>query len=140
MTDLERKIRDFFRRPRLAGLATITADIKPWVRYVTVTMGGDFHFLFCTDINSRKAEQIRQNPEVHLACGEFDPPDHSTYLQIMGRATILTDPEITSASWQDEWLRYFTGSDDPNYVMVRVEPYRVEYNSPQSPESEIWEK
>lgn len=140
MTDLEKRIRVFFKKPRLAGLATITPDHRPWVRYVTVAIDTDFCFWFCTDLKSRKAEQIRRNPEVHLACGEFDPPDNSTYLQIQGRAEILTDPEIKSACWNDEWLRYFSGPDDPNYVVVKVEPDRIEFNSPLSPVSEIWEK
>jgi general stress protein 26 len=140
MTDLEKKIHMVLEKPQLASLATLTEDGKPWVRYVMVKCTEKFHLFFCTDINTRKAQQIMKNPEVHLTCGDLDPPDSSVYLQIQGKAVIQSDRETKVAFWNDEWFRYFKGPDDPNYVMVKIEPYQIEYNSPGSPIPETWKK
>jgi general stress protein 26 len=139
MSELKKKIQSVLKKPQLASLATLTEDGKPWVRYVTVICTENFHLFFCTDINTRKARQIMKNPEVHLSCGDLDPPDNSVYLQIQGRAAILSDQKTKTTHWNEEWYRYFKGPEDPNYVMVRIEPYRIEYNNPGSFIPEIWE-
>ena len=58
-------------------------------------------FWMATFINSRKVAQIKKNPEVHLTTGVSDPEKAECYLQIQGRAEILTDEETKKAVWFD---------------------------------------
>lgn len=140
MTDLEKKILDIIRKNPLASLATISEDGKPWVRTVTIWASNELALRFCTDAGSRKSRQIERNPEVHLTCGIMDPPDDSAYLQIQGIAGISRKPEEKDAHWRDEWRKYFTGPEDPNYIIVIVRPYRIEYNGSGAAAAEIWER
>jgi len=138
MKDLEKQLLELFHRDRLAGLATVTPDGRPWVRYVTLLAKTGFPLVFCTDVHSRKMAHIRANPEVHLTSGNLEPPDDSVYLQIQGRAEVSTDPSARSRYWKKEWTRYFKGPDDPNYVIVEVAPYRIELYGPHGFEPLVW--
>src|SRR5512137_1067223 len=122
MNDLEKKIWASLGRPQLASLATVTQTGQPWVRYVTVYADAGFRLRFCTDEGSRKVRHIRARPEVHLTCGNLQPPDDSAYLQIAGCAAVVIAAEEKRAFWREEWTRYFSGPDDPTYVIVEIRP------------------
>ncbi|HSQ35645.1 MAG TPA: pyridoxamine 5'-phosphate oxidase family protein [Candidatus Binatia bacterium] len=140
MTDLEKRIWEIIGQPRTAALATIDANGAPWVRYVTIRSEADFILNFCTAYSTRKARQMKDNPRVHLTCGDLQPPDDSVYLQIAGQAEIRADAATKKNHWQEGWRRYFSGPDDPDYVMVFIRPERIEYNGPGSPVAEVWER
>jgi general stress protein 26 len=95
---------------------------------------------FATFLNSRKVEQIKENPEVHLCCGVADMQNWQNYLQIQGKATLSTDPKEKQALWNPELEQIFSGSDDPNYGVIIIEPYRIEYYEMGKLEPEIWKR
>jgi general stress protein 26 len=138
MSDLEKKIWKILGQPQTAALATIGEIGAPWVRYVTVRAGKDFTLSLCTSLSSRKAAQIAAHPEVHLTCGNLQPPDDSVYLQIAGRAEVRADAATKAKYWQEGWNRYFKGPEDPDYVIVLIHPGRIEYNGPGSLTPEVW--
>ena len=139
MTELEKKIWKILGRRQTAALATVNAAGAPWVRYVTISADPDFTLRFCTSLGSRKAEEIAARPDVHVTCGNLQPPDDSAFLQIAGRAEIRRDGKTKAEHWKEEWRRYFKGPDDPDYVMVFIHPTRIEYNGPGSFVPEVWE-
>lgn len=139
MNHLEARIWKILGRRQTAALGTITAAGAPWVRYVTIEAGTDFTLRFCTSLGSRKAGEIAANPNVHLTCGNLQPPDDSVFMQIAGRAEIRRDGKTKAECWKEEWRRYFKGPDDPDYIMVFVRPTRIEYNGPGSYVPEVWE-
>lgn len=139
MKKLLEKILVVFAKNQTVSLATIAPDGKPWVRFVTLFAKADFPLLFCTDIGSRKIAHIKKNPEVHITCGNLAPPDDSVYLQIQAKAAIITNPKTRKSYWNADYIRYFKGPDDPNFVIVQVQPYRIEYYGPDSFVPEIWE-
>lgn len=138
MNELEETIWKIIEKPQTAALATISAGGAPWVRYVTIRAESDFTLTFCTGRSTRKAKQLMANPDVHLTCGNLQPPDDSAYLQIVGRAEIRSDAATKLNYWQEGWRRYFTGPDDPDYIMVFIRPSRIEYNPPGSTTPGIW--
>ncbi|MBI4880322.1 MAG: pyridoxamine 5'-phosphate oxidase family protein [Planctomycetes bacterium] len=127
MDGLRSKIAEVLRGPQLASFATVTEDGKPWVRYVVVVADSELTLRFATYASSRKVAQIRRNPEVHLTCGVASLNDSKPYLQIQGRAAVTADDRDRRAFWSDMLAPYFKGPDDPDYVVVLVKPYRVEY-------------
>ncbi|MBN2398736.1 MAG: pyridoxamine 5'-phosphate oxidase family protein [Candidatus Aminicenantes bacterium] len=139
MNELEEKIWKILGKAQTAALATISVSGAPWVRYVTVRTEKDLSLNFCTGLSTRKAVEIAANPLVHLTCGNLQPPDDSVFLQIAGRAEIRADAATKHKYWQQEWRRYFTGPDDPDYIMVFIRPVRMEYNGPGSFFPEVWE-
>jgi general stress protein 26 len=141
MIELKQKILAKIDKPTLSALATMTEDGKPWVRYVTPMADEDLNLWVATFINSRKVSQIKKNPEVHLTTGVLEPEKAESYLQIQGRAEILTDSESRNRVWGDFLKPIFSGPDDPNLCVCKITPYRIEYQSlnPPGGPPEIWE-
>ena len=137
MSSLKEKICEILSRPQLSGLATITEEGKPWVRYVMAAAGEDLKIRFATFRGARKVNQIENNPEVHLTCGVTDPEDLKPYLQIQGRARLDTSPEARHGFWSDMLAPIFQGPDDPDYGVIEVVPYRIEHCTPGSFEPEV---
>jgi general stress protein 26 len=137
--NLKQKIAAKLSGPTLCALATMTEDGRPWVRYVTPFADENMTLWMATFINSRKAGQIRKNPEVHLTTGVATLETAESYLQIQGKAEILTDQATKMAVWNDYLKRIFTGPDDPNYAVCKITPYRIEYNGMGMTPAEVWE-
>jgi len=139
MSDLKEKVYDILKTPQLACLATVTKDGKPWVRYVMALADADLKVRFATFRSARKAAQIEANPEVHLTCGVTDPQEMKPYLQIQGRAHLDVGEEARHGFWSEMLSGIFQGPDDPNYGVIEVAPYRIEYCTPGSYEPEVLE-
>jgi general stress protein 26 len=139
MPNLKERILEVVKAPCLAAFATTTLDGKPWVRYVVTEASDDLTFRFSSFTNARKVAQIESNPEVHLTCGIPDPTVMGPYLQIQGRAEFTTDREARHAFWSDRLRILWEGPDDPNFGVVVVTAYRIEFCHV-GLESEVWER
>ena len=120
-------------------MGTLTEDGKPWVRYVTPFADENLTLWMATFINSRKVGQIKKNPEVHLTTGVATMETAESYLQIQGKAEILTDQTTKTAVWNEFLKGIFTGPEDPNYAVCKITPYRIEYQGMGMVPAEIWE-
>jgi general stress protein 26 len=137
---LKDKILAVIGKPVLGALATITEDGKPWTRYVVPQADPDLTIHFCTFLGSRKIAHLRANSEVHLTVGNNTLDNMGEpYLQIAGRAEVSTDPAIRRKYWHSELKAYFSGPDDPNFCVVLIKPYRIEYQTFESRTPEVWE-
>ncbi len=137
MSDLRNKIGEILKSPQLASLATITEDGRPWARYVMIAAGDDLTVRCATFRAARKVGQIEKDPEVHLNCGVTDPADMKPYLQIQGRARLDVSEEARHGFWNETLSDIFQGPDDPNYGVIEVVPYRIEYWAPGSFEPQV---
>ncbi len=139
MADLKERILQIIKQPQLSGFATVTEEGKPWVRYVVAVGGDDMQIRFASFAGARKVQQIAANAEVHLTCGVTDPTKMVPYLQIQGRARFTTDEGERHGFWNDMLKPIFSGPDDPNYGVVVVTPYGIEYCTPGNMEPEVWQ-
>ena len=139
MSALKAKILEKMKEHTLASFATVTEDDKPWTRYVVINADDQMNIWFATFKGSRKVSQISDNPEVHLTLGVGDLANAVSWLQVQGRAEIFDDAETKKTVWYDMLEPIFTGPDDPNYVVCKVAPYRIEYYAMNKKEPEIWE-
>lgn len=137
MSDLRNQIGEILGSPQLASLATITADGKPWARYVMIVADEQLKIRFASFRAARKVGQIENNPEVHLTCGITDPTEMKPYLQIQGRARLDVSEEARHDFWNDGLSDIFQGQDDPNYGVIEVATYRIEYWTPGSFEPQV---
>ena len=138
MPELKDKIFGILQTPQLAGLATITEDGKPWVRYVMVAASEDLTVHCATFVGARKVKQIEKNPEVHVTCGVTDPRNMAPYLQIQGQAKLNTSKEARHGFWSDMLAPIFKGPDDPNYGVLEISPRLIELWSPGVHQPEVW--
>ncbi len=137
--ELKKKILAKLTGPTLCALGTLTEDGKPWVRYVTPFADEDLTLWMATFLGSRKVAQIKKNPEVHLTTGVATMETAESYLQIQGRAEILTDERSKKTVWFDHLKNVFSGPEDPNFVVCKITPYRIEYQSMGMVPPEVWE-
>jgi general stress protein 26 len=138
VSDLAERISSILTQPQLSGLATITSDGKPWVRYVMTVASEDMVIRCATFVKARKVKQIEKNPEVHLTCGVTDPKEMVPYLQIQGRAKLNTSKEVRHGFWTEMLAPIFAGPDDPKYGVLEITPYRIEYCDVGSFEPQVW--
>ena len=139
MGDLRERITDVVKQLQLSCLATVTEEGKPWVRYVMTAAGDDLTVRCATFAAARKVKQIENHPEVHLTCGVSDPTQMQPYLQIQAKARVTTDEAERHGFWNPSLGHIFDGPDDPNFAVIIMTPYRIEYWSPGNFEPEVWE-
>jgi general stress protein 26 len=140
MADLKEMIYDIMKGYQIVSLATVTEDGKPWVRHVLMVGEKDFTMKFTTSMKSRKVNHIKNNGEVHILCGVSSLETAKQYLQIQGKAIISSDAALRKEMWKDFMTKYFSGPDDPDYVVGIVKPYHIELFTLPSRKPEIWEK
>jgi len=78
---------------------------------------------FLTDQRGLKDDEIDITPEV---CLVFIYPKEKVYLSISGEAFVAHDPDRARLLWNDEQKVWWSGPDDPNLRVVRVEPEEAE--------------
>lgn len=138
MSELEQRILDIIHKPQLSALATVTEMNNPWVRYVVTVGDGDMNLRCATMAKTRKVEQIKNNANVHLTCGVTSLAEMQPYLQIQAQAIITNERDERHNFWNDLLAPIFDGPDDPDYAVVVMRPYRIEYCTLGVPEPEIW--
>ena len=72
--------------------------------------------------------------------GMGQPAPEGSYLQVQTLAQVVRDPAEKESNWQKQLLTYFSGPEDPEYVLLKLVPYRIEYNDMKVWEPEIWER
>ena len=124
----------------LCHLATLTEDGRPWVRTMRGVIGEDLVIRCPTFAGTKKVAQIEANPEIHLTCGDTDPSQPGSYLQIEAHAEITQDTKDREAAWTERLAKWFTGLEDPAYLVVRITPTRITaLPIGGGPPAEIWE-
>jgi len=84
--------------------------------------------LCLTDRRGLKDHDIEIAPEVYLT---FVYPNENVYLAITGEAFVSLDPEEARELWTHQEEAWWSGLDDPNLLVMRVELWRAEmWDSP----------
>jgi pyridoxamine 5'-phosphate oxidase len=72
------------------ALATATADARPSVRIVLLKGWDDSGFVFYSNMDSRKGQELAANPQVHM---DFHWKSLKRQIRIDGRAALVSDAE-----------------------------------------------
>lgn len=136
--ELRERILNILSEPHLSCFATITEEGKPWVRYVMASATPDMKIRFASFIGTRKIKHIALNPEVHLTCGVVDSRSTSPYLQIQGLARLSTEEADRREFWNESLNQFFSDYNDPNYGVVIVVPYHIEFWTQGKFDPEMW--
>lgn len=83
----------------------------------------DSEAYFATDRRSPKIAEISRDPNVLITF-----QNASEYASLSGRAFVVTDRAVIGRLWSNAWRLWFPeGKNDPNLVLVKVEPTKGEY-------------
>lgn len=61
-------------------------------------------------------------------------------LQIQATAEVTRDTQELGGYWNERLKAYFAGPDDPDYTIVVIRPYRIEYMAIDSRVPQVWER
>lgn len=127
---LNRRVRQFLSKPRVARLATAGPDGYPHVVPIWFRREGD-EILFGSDRDNRKVRNILADSKGAVVIGGELPTDDEGYL-IQGNLSIEDD--VGHASMKKMLLRYETKKDaerltkewaDSDLVVIRLKPRKV---------------
>lgn len=133
---LKDNILEVMRGEHVAAVATV-ANGRPAVRFMAVIGLDDLSIIGATMKSSRKVGEIRKNPEVALSIWSgknyADP-----YVMIQSKAEIHEDLETKKKFWDPKLASYFQNPENPNYVVLKFMPQRIEYYHEMS--MDLWER
>lgn len=79
---------------------------------------------FISAQDTAKIHEIEEDTRVHLVCQS----DHSAYLSISGRGTLVNNREKIKDVWDESYKTWFpNGVDDPEIVLISVRLDEAEY-------------
>jgi general stress protein 26 len=78
---------------------------------------------FVTDVRGLKDDEIKAHPEV---CLVFIDPKDKAYLSISARGEVHDDHAKAREIWKKTDDAWWSGPDDPNVRVLRIEPQRAE--------------
>ncbi len=119
----------------MVAVATVQEG-KPAVRFMALFGLDDLTLIGATMKNSRKVEQIKKNPAVALSIWSrknFSDP----YVIIQGKGMVHEDLETKKKFWNPRMEVYFRKPENPEYVVIKFVPQRIEYY--QDMTMEVWE-
>jgi general stress protein 26 len=79
---------------------------------------------FITQKDSAKVDEIESHHGVHVVCQR----DHTVYLSLNGKATLVQDRKHIERVWKEPFRIWFPdGKDDPALMLIKVTIERAEY-------------
>jgi len=120
-TELWEKIKDI----RVAMLTSVGEDGRLYSRPMyTQQAEREDGLWFFTAKSSAKSQQVTRHEEVNVS---YVDPDKSVYVSVAGSAHIIDDATKERELWNPMNKAFFEGVDDPELVLLHVEPERAEY-------------
>ncbi len=108
-------------RPRVRALLNLRrADRYPGPSAFCRDAG--FTCFAATSVASGKVREIRANPAVSFY---YADPGQTRGVELRGRAEIEADPALKRSLWDESWRLFWSGPEDPDYVVVRLRPAEV---------------
>ena len=119
--ELWEKIKDV----KIAMLTTVGDDGRLYSRPMyTQREDRDDGLWFSTSRASAKSHQVEGHREVNAS---YADPGKNLFVSIAGRERIVDDPELERELWDPMNQAFFSGPDDPDLVLLNVDPDKAEY-------------
>lgn len=120
---LKNKVLDILDHHKIGSLATVESG-KPHSRYMTFFHDGLTLYTPTSD-ETHKAEEIDNNPNVHVLLGYNGEGLGDAYLEITGTAKLNHSKDLKDKIWNEKLERWFDGKDDPNLTVLEIEPSEI---------------
>lgn len=115
--------REIIEAAGTCALITLNDESIPMVRTMDpFPPESDFTVWFGTNSESRKVNQIKNNPNVTLY---YQDSDASGYVVIHGTAQIIDDQKEKQNRWKEAWEAFYP-DNRANYLLIKVSPEWME--------------
>ncbi|WNF37222.1 pyridoxamine 5'-phosphate oxidase family protein [Bacillaceae bacterium IKA-2] len=109
---------------RVGTLATMKGE-QPFVRYM-IFRNEEFTLYTISSKLTEKVQDINKNDKVHILLGyEGSGGYGKPYIDMTAQATIHDDQELRNRFWHENFLKYLTGPEDPNYIVIKCTPKSI---------------
>jgi general stress protein 26 len=121
-----KKFKKLVKEINVCMFITNSKDEKDHTRpMATIEVEDNGTLWFFTDIRSIKVEEVSMENSVHLV---YAHPGKESYLDIWGKARVITDKEKIKEKWSVMVKAWFpNGVDDPNLALLKVDPQSSYY-------------
>jgi general stress protein 26 len=120
---LNKEVLDILKKHKVGTLATVV-DNKPHSRYMTF-FHDELMLYTPTNKNTHKAEEIDENPNVHILLGYEGEGFGDEYIEFEGKASISEDQRLKEKIWNDQMKNWFEGPNDPDYIILAIKPNKI---------------
>jgi general stress protein 26 len=128
--ELKDKIREYLSNHYYLNLATVSPQGRPMAHTMAYVSEGIVVYI-ATNKNTRKVQNIMQNPHVAYTVDEDDPDWFDIQaLQIEGKASIITDEGELREAGEILVAKFPVAADmppDPDSIMIKIEPEVIYY-------------
>jgi len=108
---------------RVGTMATMENN-KPHTRYMTFFNDG-FTLYTPTSRKTQKVDEVDANPYTHILLGYEGEGYGDEYVAIEGVVTKADDESLKKRMWHEQMSMYFDGPDDPDLLLLKVEPTEI---------------
>ncbi|MFN7251572.1 MAG: pyridoxamine 5'-phosphate oxidase family protein [Anaerobacillus sp.] len=108
---------------KVGTLSTMKGD-QPFSRYM-IFRNEEFTLYTISSKATEKVQDILENNKVHILLGFEGGGYGKPYIDMTAEATIHDDKALKDKFWHDNFRKYLTGPDDPNYIVIRCEPKSI---------------
>ncbi|MGF2615063.1 general stress protein [Rossellomorea vietnamensis] len=122
---LKEKIVELISIHKVGTLATIRNN-RPYSRFM-MFYNEELTLFTATNQHAHKAEDIAQNPHVHILLGFDRDSDHAHYVEIEAEAEIEKSEELKDKFWNEYLKPWITAPDDPEYMLLKLTPKTILY-------------
>ncbi len=125
--DIKHIAKQIIKNAGTCALITLDSEGTPRARAMDpFPVEDNFEIWFGTNPNSRKVDQIKNDPRVTLY---YLDNDASGYVVISGIATLVDDQKQKNKYWKDEWNSFYPDKSH-SYLLIKVTPLWLEVLSP----------
>jgi len=106
------------------GVLTNVENNKPHTRYMTF-YNKDLTLYTPTQLDTEKVHELEKNPSASVLLGYEDKGLNDSYIEVSGKTIINQSQDLKQQFWDDSFNKWFAGPDDPNYVLLEVQPETI---------------
>ncbi|WP_340082688.1 pyridoxamine 5'-phosphate oxidase family protein [Terribacillus sp. FSL K6-0262] len=121
--EVRKRVERILENQKIGTLATVQGG-KPYTRYMAFFNEG--YTLYCaTSGSSHKVDDIESNHSVHILLGYNGDGVGDEYVEIEADAIVSESPELKQQLWKDSFRAWLDGPDDPDYVVLEINPDKI---------------
>ncbi|WP_217587097.1 pyridoxamine 5'-phosphate oxidase family protein [Lentibacillus saliphilus] len=121
--EIRESVEKILDESHVGTMATVKGN-EPHSRYMTF-MNDGLKLYTATSKETDKAEEIENNPSTHILLGYEGDGIGDDYVEYKGKVSFNESEEMKDKIWNDYMNHWFDGPNDPNYVVLEVDPVQI---------------
>ncbi|ASN06469.1 pyridoxamine 5'-phosphate oxidase family protein [Virgibacillus necropolis] len=121
--EIKTSVENILNNSSVGVMATVKNN-KPHSRYMTFSSEG-LKLYTATSKNTHKADEVETNPFTHILLGYEGKGYGDDYVEYEGKVSISDSKEMKKQLWNENMELWFDGPNDPNYIVLEIEPIQI---------------